>query len=308
MAAPAQRPAPAAASGQLQAGWIHRLDELHLLTPLRIALILLTALLITVFVRRLVRRTLRRKVLIPGTDRVRAEARSRALTNVLGSAALGIVWTMAVISIISELGINIGAFVATATIVGGALAFGAQTLVRDVIAGFFVLAEDQYGVGDSVDLGLASGAVERISLRSVRLRDPEGKIWYVPHGGVARVGNLSQVTSVQLDVHVTRASKVADLRREASELGEQLVARTGDVLTGPPVVVGLVELSDDRLVYRMTAPIRPGKQEDVRRVWRSLLLDSFERGALTPPDKPETVLHVEPGAMGAPARSVTEPE
>jgi len=301
-------PMPAAASGELQPAWIHRLDELHLLTPLRILLILLIAFVLTVVIRHLVKRFMQRKVVIPGADPVRTAARSRALTNVLGSALLGIIWAAAVISIISELGINIGAFVATATIVGGALAFGAQTLVRDIIAGFFVLAEDQYGVGDSVDLGLASGAVERISLRSVRLRDPEGKIWYVPHGGVARVGNLSQVTSVQLDVHVTRASKVADLRRETTELGERLVDRVGDVLTGPPVVVGLVDLSDDRLVYRMTAPIRAGRQDEVRRAWRSLLLEAFESGALMAPDTPETVMRIDPGAVGVAPRSVTEPQ
>ena len=179
--------------------------------------------------------------------------------------------------------------------------------MRDIIAGFFVLAEDQYGVGDSVDLGLASGAVERISLRSVRLRDPEGKIWYVPHGGVARVGNLSQVTSVRLDVQVTRASKVADLHRETTELGERLVDRVGDVLTGPPVVVGLVDLSDDRLVYRMTAPIRAGRQDEVGRAWRSLLLEAFESGVLVAPDSPETVMRIDTAALGVPPTSVTDP-
>ncbi len=149
--------------------------------------------------------------------------------------------------------------------------------------------------------------VDRISLRSVRLRDGEGKIWYVPHGGVARVGNLSQITSVQLDLHVARSSKVGDLHAVATQLGEEISAQVGEVLTGPPVVVGLVDLSDDRLVYRITAPIRAGKQEDVRRVWRSLLLDAFERGDLQPPETPETVVRMDAIDPSRPLRSVTEP-
>lgn len=300
--------AAASATGEAQPGWIHRLDELHLLTPLRILLILVVATIVTLVLQRSVKRLLKRKFVIPGSDPVRAGARARALANVLRSALVGLIWAAAIITIISELGINIGAFVATATIVGGALAFGAQTLVRDLIAGFFVLAEDQYGVGDQVDLGLASGTVDRISLRSARLRDPEGTIWYVPHGAVARVGNLSQTTSVRLDLHVDRASNIDDLFRVATSLGERLAEQVGEVLTAPPTVVGLVDLSDDRLVYRVTAAIRPGKQETVRRAWRVLVLEAFTRGDLEAPHGNETVLRVDAPETTRPPRTVTEPE
>ena len=295
------------ASGEAQPSWIHRLDELHLLTPMRILLIVLTAILLTIVLQRVVERLLRRRFVIPGADPVRTAARSRAVANVLRSALIGIIWTAAVITIISELGINIGAFVATATILGGALAFGAQTLVRDLIAGFFVLAEDQYGVGDQVDLGLATGTVDRISLRSARLRDPDGTIWYVPHGAVPRVGNLSQTTSVRLDLHVDRVSNLDDLFRVATGLGERLAGQVGDVLTAPPAVVGLVDLDDDRLVYRLTAPIRPGTQDGVRRAWRVLVLEAFTRGDLEAPHGHDTARPVDPAAE-RPFRSVTEPQ
>ncbi|MFT3851418.1 MAG: mechanosensitive ion channel [Ilumatobacteraceae bacterium] len=300
--------AAADATGEAQPGWIHRLDELHLLTPLRILLILLVATILTLVLQRFVKRLLKQRFFVPSSDPVRASARARALANVLRSALVGLIWAAAIITVISEMGINIGAFVATATIVGGALAFGAQTLVRDLIAGFFVLAEDQYGVGDQVDLGLASGTVDRISLRSARLRDPDGTIWYVPHGAVARVGNLSQTTSVRLDLQVDRASNMDDLFRVATSLGERLAGQVGDVLTAPPTVVGLVDLSDDRLVYRLTAAIRPGKQDAVRRVWRVLVLDAFTRGDLEAPHGNETVLRVDAPETTLPMRSVTEPE
>ena len=110
----------------------------------------------------------------------------------LRSAIVGVVWATATITVVSELGINIGAFVATATVVGGAVAFGAQQLMRDLIAGFFVLAEDQFGVGDNVDMGIAVGVVEGITLRVTRLRDKDGVVWHVPNCAVVRVANLSQ--------------------------------------------------------------------------------------------------------------------
>ena len=295
-------------SGEAQPAWVNRLDELHLLTPLRIGLILLVAIVLTIVLQRVVRRILRRRFVIPGGDPIRAQARMKALANVMRSALIGIVWAAATITIISELGINIGAFVATATIVGGALAFGAQTLVRDLIAGFFVLAEDQYGVGDQVDLGLATGVVDRISLRSARLRDPEGTIWYVPHGAVARVGNLSQTTSVRLDLHVARSSDLDQLFAIATALGERLTEQVGDVLTAPPTVVGLVDLDDDRLVYRLTAAIRPGKQDGVRRAWRVMVLEAFSRGDLEQPSGNETVLRVHADTIDQPLRSITEPQ
>ncbi len=288
---------------------MRRLDHLHLLTPLRIVVIVLVAIVVTVLVRVVVNRLLVRTFILPGGDPARTDARKRALASALRSALLGIVWAAAMITIISEVGINIGAFVATATVIGGAVAFGAQTLVRDVISGFFVLAEDQYGVGDSVDLGLASGAVERISLRSVRLRDGDGRVWYVPHGGVARVGNLTKTTTVQLNLQVTRDSRVTDLHRVATALGERLTEVVGGLLTAPPTVVGLADLSDDRIVYRVAAQIQPGKQDEVRRAWRALVLDAFERGDLRPPEGPTTIVRVDPGASTDPdpPGSVTEP-
>ena len=180
--------------------------------------------------------------------------------------------------------------------------------MRDLIAGFFVLAEDQYGVGDQVDLGLATGVVDRISLRSARLRDPDGTIWYVAHGAVARVGNLSQTTSVRLDLNVARSSDMDELFRTATTMGERLAEQVGDVLTAPPTVVGLVDLGDDRLTYRLTAAIRPGRQDGVRRAWHVLVLEAFTRGDLEAPSGNETVLRVDASSVERPLRSVTEPE
>jgi small-conductance mechanosensitive channel len=287
--------------------WINRLDNLHLLTPLRIVVIIIVAVVVAIVLRSVVTRLLSRTLGLPGTDRSRADARQRALSSALRSAVVGVVWGTAVITIISELGVNIGGVIATATVIGGAIAFGAQTLIRDIIAGLFVLAEDQYGVGDSVDLGYATGEVERITLRSVRLRDGEGLVWHVAHGNIARVANLSKSSVALLDLEVARDSDLASIEEVVNRLGVQLREdpAAGPALTGDIAVVGLAEVRDDRLIFRVTAPTLPGRRDEVRRAWRRLVLQAFGTGDLKAPPWPPTVTHIVSPGPGA--SSVTTP-
>lgn len=274
--------------------WITKLDDLHLLTPLRIVLIIVVAVVVAIVLRSLVSRLLSRTVGLPGIDRTRVDARQQALSSALRSAVVGVVWGTAVITIISELGVNIGGLVATATVIGAAVAFGAQTLIRDIIAGLFVLAEDQYGVGDQVDLGYATGMVERITLRSVRLRDGQGRVWHVAHGNVLCVANLSKSSLAQLDLEVARDSDLSVVEEVAARLAAQLRAdvSAAPTLTGDPRVVGLTEMRDDRLIYRVTAPTLPGVHDEVRRVWRVLALTAFQEGELRAPPGPPTIVHL----------------
>ena len=215
----------------------------------------------------------------------RSQARQHALASSLRSALVGVVWTIAVITIVGEFDINLGAFVATATVIGGAVGFGAQTLIRDVIAGFFVLAEDQYGVGDEVDLGHASGSIERITLRSVRLRDGDGRVWHVPHGNVVRVANLSKSAQAVVDLAVDRSSTVDDVLARAEELCQELAIDpvAMPLLAGDPRVIGLTDVHDDRLMFRIVAPTAPGQHDAVRRVWRRLVLAAYADGRLRAP-------------------------
>jgi moderate conductance mechanosensitive channel len=278
--------------------WLVRLDELHLLVPFRIALSLLVAYGLTLLVQRAIRRFVKRTIELPGVDPARAEVRQRALAGALRGALIGVIWTLAVITIIGEMGINIGAFVATATVVGGAVAFGAQQLVRDVIAGIFVLSEDQYGVGDQVDVGHASGVVERITLRSVRLRDGQGGVWHVPHGGVLRVANLTKASMAVLDLEVARSMKLADLDAMAAGL---CAALTADPAAAPnlldaPTALGLMNVTDDRLVYRLMVNTVSGTQDSVRRRWRVLALQAFESGQLDAPSMPAPIVQVNTAA------------
>lgn len=276
--------------------WIQRLDKLHLLTPLRIALVVVFAMLTTMFIRRFVVRLLRNIFArTASTNDPRADGRRTALGSSLRAALVGVVWSTATITIISQLGINIGAFVAVATVVGGAVGFGAQMLVRDVIAGFFVLADDQYGAGDEVDLGHAYGVVERVTLRTARVRDSEGTIWYVPHGNVLRVGNLSKSATGPLDVEVARSMDSEALHAAVSNLAAVLAAdpEVMVMLAGEPRIVGITELLDDRIIFRVRVATQVGRLDEVRRAWRALVLGAFAAGDLVAPTTATNVLRLE---------------
>jgi small conductance mechanosensitive channel len=262
-------------------GWVEHLDRLHLLTPLRIAAIFVVAVIVTMILGRILKRAVRRTMHLVGQrfelDQGRSDARERAIASALRSALIGVIWAAVVITVIGELGVNIGGVLATATVIGGAVAFGAQTLVRDVIAGFFVLVEDQYGVGDEVDLGLAQGAVQRITLRTVRLRDQEGRVWHVPHGNVQRVANLSASPLALIDLEVDRAMPLARLDEMAAQLCRALADDpvAGPLLAETPRALGVLDIRDDRVVYRLVAATEPGRQADVQRIWRTLAVSTF---------------------------------
>src|SRR5207248_10952926 len=120
-----------------------------------------------------------------------AAARAQTLGGATASVVRIIVWTFAGLFVLGELGLNLGPLIAGASIVGVALGFGAQTLVKDFLAGFFILVEDQYGVGDRITVAGAEGTVEDVNLRVTRLRAPDGAVWFVPNGEIRKVANTT---------------------------------------------------------------------------------------------------------------------
>ncbi|MGQ0833233.1 MAG: mechanosensitive ion channel family protein [Microthrixaceae bacterium] len=131
-------------------------------------------------------------VLATTASSARTASRAATLGAVLRSLAGFAVWTITAITILGELGINLGPLVASAGIAGVALGLGAQSLVKDFLAGLFILIEDQYGVGDTIDAGEASGTVVAVSLRTTQLRDEHGTMWHLPNGQIVRVGNMTR--------------------------------------------------------------------------------------------------------------------
>ena len=177
-----------------------------LAVPLRIALVLLVAWLITWMLSRIVQRTTRRirdegslSVLgqtarIPMSENAQLRRAQRAATvgSVLRNIISIIVWTVAVLVILGEIGVDIGPILAAAGVAGIAIGFGTQTMVRDYLAGLYVVLEDQYGVGDEIEVGEVSGTVEWVTLRMTRVRDVDGVAWYLGNGEIRVVGNRSQ--------------------------------------------------------------------------------------------------------------------
>jgi small conductance mechanosensitive channel len=180
--------------------------------------------------------------------------------------------------VLGELGLNLGPLIAGAGIAGVALGFGAQTLVRDFLAGIFMLVEDQFGVGDVVDVGGVSGVVEGVSLRVTRLRDVEGVVWHVPNGEIKRVGNKSQdwsraVLDVQV-VHGTDLGRAQEVLRSVAA-GMRDDDRWSSIILEEPEVWGVESVGSVGITLRLVLKTRPADQWDVQRDLRRRINDAF---------------------------------
>jgi small-conductance mechanosensitive channel len=144
------------------------------------------------------------------TAKLRRAQRAATISSVLRNMVSILVWTVAALIVLGEIGIDLAPLIASAGIAGVALAFGTQSIVRDYLAGLFVVLEDQYGVGDQIDTGVANGTVEWVSLRMTRLRDADGVAWHVPNGEIRRVANFSQRLPSEGQPDATRDRDLGD--------------------------------------------------------------------------------------------------
>jgi moderate conductance mechanosensitive channel len=223
----------------------------------------------------------------------RASARTETITGVLTSTATITVWIIAGLLIMGEIGISLAPLLAGAGIAGFAIGFGAQSIVRDFLSGFFMLAEDQYGVGDVVDLGDVAGTVERVSLRTTVLRDVDGVVWHIPNGEVARVGNKSQLWSrAVLDIEVAYDTDLrfaqGVLQRVADEVWRDPDFKDGDIIA-PPEVWGVESLGADGIALRLVVKTDPAEQWVVARELRLRIKEAFDEAGIEIPFPQRTV-------------------
>jgi len=212
----------------------------------------------------------------------------RALTmgSLLKSIVTGVIFVVVLTMVISELDYNIAPLIAGASILGVALSFGAQSLVKDILSGIFMIFEDQYGVGDSVNLGEASGTVEAVSLRVTRLRDVDGTVWYVRNGEILRVGNQSQNWSRSvLDIAVSYKEDVKRVRRILKEVAHDLWEDEAfrDRIIEEPEVWGVQSLGPDSVVVRVTLKTMPQQQWMVAREMRERIKARFDTEGIAMP-------------------------
>jgi small-conductance mechanosensitive channel len=216
----------------------------------------------------------------------RRQQRAQTIGSVLKSTVSILLLIWVVLAVLSVLGVNIAPFIASAGVVGLAIGFGAQNLVKDFVSGVFMLLEDQYGVGDTVDLGEVSGEVQSVGLRITTVRDIDGTLWYVRNGEIARVGNMSQdyaVARVELPVALT--ADVERAEQVALDAAHDVIAdptMAGKVV-GEPEMLGVQELSADLLKLRMTVKTRPNAQWAVQRRLRRAVLRAYDEHGIDLP-------------------------
>jgi len=293
------------------------LTDWLLSSGLRIALIVVLAVLLRWLALRAVGRLVRRTVSADrsrngGAARVLASAtganperrrqRTETLGSVLRSVITVVVYGVALLMVLDVLKVPIGPALASAGVAGVALGFGAQSLVKDVLSGVFMLVEDQYGVGDVVDVGDAVGTVEQVTLRITKLRDGSGVAWYVRNGEIVRVANKSQGWSTAIvDLPVALGQDLDGVQRVISGALEQLYAdeEWRELLLEEPTVAGVEQVVGTTVTIRVTAKTAPNEHLGVQREIRERVLTAFEAAGVRAP----VVFPAGAGVPGAPGPS-----
>ncbi|MGE3284644.1 MAG: mechanosensitive ion channel family protein [Pseudonocardia sp.] len=246
----------------------------------------------------------------------RRRARAQTIGSILRSISSAVVLVVALVMILAEFGVALGPILASAGILGIALGFGAQNLVRDFLSGMFMLLEDQLGVGDVVDLGQASGTVEAVGLRITTVRDAYGTVWYVRNGEILRVGNKSQDFAVAVvDLPLAHQADFGDATEIADSVATERVAREdlADWVLAPPEVLGVEKATAEGVTLRVTVRVAPGKQFAVQRALYAAVSDAFDDAGLpapgaTPGTLPEEAAPTPPKAEQVPFTAPKGPE
>jgi moderate conductance mechanosensitive channel len=309
------------ASGQ---EWVARLVGQQLALAVEILLILLIAYVVNRVAQRSIKRFIR-SMAENGVSRLgalrgrnplsttgpmnlaRATMRTETMGTVLRSLASALIYGIALVSILSALGLDLGPLLAGAGVLGVALGFGAQNLVKDFLAGIFILLEDQYGIGDIVDVGevsapVASGVVEGITLRSTRLRDVNGTVWHVPNGEIRAVGNKSQLWARSLiDISVPYGTDVTKAMRVLKDVADELWhdEAWSDQVLEEPELWGVENLGPSEVTLRLVMKVEPARQWAINRELRARLLGAFEREAIEIAD--QRTVRVQDGDADEPA-------
>lgn len=224
-----------------------------------------------------------------GLDTERRKQRAATVGSLLRSITTVVIFTIAALTIMAELGVPLAPLLASAGVGGVAFGFGAQSLVKDFLSGIFMLMEDQYGVGDVIDTGEAIGTVEEVTLRVTRLRDASGVVWYVRNGEIIRIGNRSQGWSVALidipiayDQSVERALGV--LRTVTAAIDDDEPWK--NVLLAEPEVAGVESVAGGVVTLRIIAKTAPGEQYALSRELRERAKVALDKAGIRGPALP----------------------
>lgn len=216
----------------------------------------------------------------------RKAQRAKTLGSLFRNVSKVLVYTFMVLLILAEFGFNLGPLLAGAGIAGVAVGFGAQSLVKDVISGVFILMEDQYGVGDVVDLGDAVGTVDEVQLRVTKLRSIDGTLWFVRNGEILRVGNMSQdYSKIVLDISVAYGSDLAQAKEVLAAVALEFATdpETRDSVLEEPEVLGVQTLGPDSVQIRLMITTPPGEQWAASRLLRERIKAALDEAGIEIP-------------------------
>ncbi|MFI8276420.1 mechanosensitive ion channel family protein [Streptomyces sp. NPDC085929] len=246
----------------------------------------------------------------------RRRQRSEAIGSVLRSVASFLILGTAGLMVLGALGINLGPLLASAGVAGVAIGFGARNLVTDFLSGVFMILEDQYGVGDKIDAGVASGEVVEVGLRVTKLRGDNGEIWYVRNGEIKRIGNLSQGwATAGVTVQVKPSESLARVREVVKHVADGLAKESpwDERLWGPVEVLGLDEVLLASMTVKISAKTMPGQQFAVERELRWRIKEAFDDadiriiGGLPAADGEADEAPADPSAAVAPPSALANP-
>lgn len=281
-------------------------------TLIRVLLILVGALLVRWILLFMVRRVV--KGIISGnraTRRIAAAAvelsptlaqerlvqRTQTMGSVLRNFITWSVFILATTMILAELGVEIGALAAGVGLLGAGIGFGAQTLVKDLLSGMFLVFEDQFGVGDSVNLGEVSGVVEAVGLRVTQVRDVNGLLWYVRNGEINRVGNESQGWSqAVVDIAVPADSDWQKTKALLEKIAPKVAVQNQltDKVLAEPEVYGIHALNGDQIVLRITQKVKPTCQDQIARALRTAAKIELDKAGIKLATERSVLLEAKP--------------
>ncbi|GIJ71946.1 mechanosensitive ion channel protein MscS [Virgisporangium ochraceum] len=299
--------------------WLASGSYYLLIKPLRIVLIILIAVLIRFLIHRLISRVARSAAtpgpgiaaLRPLRNRLpaappnngvseRRRARAEALGSILRSIASAVVFGVAFMLVLDELGVNLAPILAGAGILGLAIGFGAQNLVRDFLSGLFMLFEDQYGVGDLVAIGEVEGTVEAVGLRITTVRDATGTVWYIRNGEIQKLANKSQgwaLVMVDIPIGFTKIDDAVEVLQRAAIDWAESEEWKPDVIEAPEVV-GVEEVTTDGAVVRTTVKTPAEAQWRAARELRRRLTEALAEAGIAEKIT-EAGVHVQPATDGS---------
>ncbi|MGB3356768.1 MAG: mechanosensitive ion channel family protein [Mycobacterium sp.] len=296
--------------------WHGEIGRWLLTQGLQIALLLVGALLAARFISWIARRVTRRiDAEYQESDQlVRSESAKhrQAVASVISWVSIAILFVVVAVEITDVVNVPVGSLVAPAAVLGAALGFGAQKLVQDLLAGFFIITERQYGFGDLVQVNMlgapneAEGTVEEVTLRVTKLRTSEGEVWTVPNGNIVRSLNMSKDWArAVVDIPVPTTADLNKVNELLHAVGVDAMEDEGlsALLLDTPQLMGVESIELDTVNLRMVARTLPGKQYEVGRRLRIRIIAALNRAGIATSDHPPTVDTIAGKAEVAQSRS-----